>query len=113
MPTPDELRNQAPAAAGNEQQSSVPFDLPDSEKDKEKLQPEETVINLPDVSDIPGQENINVPQMGEFSDVTVASDDEEGTRVFGDDAAFDDAKARTAESEEDRDLGGNVVEGTP
>ncbi len=113
MPTPDELRNQNPAAAGSEQQSSVPFDLPDSPADREKLQPEETVINLPDVSDIPGQENITVPQMGEFSDTTASSDDEEGTRVFGRDAGFDDATARTAESEEDRDLGGNVVEGTP
>ncbi len=113
MPTPDNNRDQDLASAGSEQKSSVPFDLPDSAADQQKLQPEQTVINLPDVADIPGQEHITVPQMGAFSDTTASSDDEEGTRVFGNDAAFDDATARTAESEEDRNLGGNVVEGTP
>jgi hypothetical protein len=116
MATPDNVRNQENLntdQANGEQQSSVPFDLPDSAADREKLQPENTVINLPDVSDIPGQENITVPQMGEFADTTISSDDEEGTGIFGQDAGFDDATARTAESEEDRNLGGNVVEGTP
>ena len=35
-------------------------DLPDSERDKEELKQEETTIDLPDVKDIPGQENIHV-----------------------------------------------------
>lgn len=113
MPTSDNLRNQDAAPAGGEQHSSVPFDLPDSAADRERLQPEQTVINLPDVADIPGQENITVPQMGEFADTTISSDDEEGARIFGDDATSDDAAARTADSGDDRELGGNVVEGTP
>ena len=62
-------------------------DLPDSEKDKAKLQPEETVLNLPDVKDIPGQENIHVPELREMADTTISSDDEEGVGVFGDDDA--------------------------
>lgn len=65
--------------------SSVPNDLPDSEKDKEKLKPEKTTLDLPDVKDIPGQEFVHAMPPGEMADTTAASDDEEGVRVFGDD----------------------------
>jgi hypothetical protein len=68
-----------------ERASSNPNDLPDSEEDNKKLQPEETVIDLPDVKDIPGQEFVHVPAMGELGDTTMASDDEEGKRVFDQD----------------------------
>lgn len=72
-----------------EQQSSVPNDLPDSPQDAEKLKNEETFIELPDVSDIPGQENVTVPPMGELADTTISSDDEEGVGVFGRDDSED------------------------
>jgi hypothetical protein len=52
-------------------------DLTDSSSDQERLKPEVTSINLPDVDDIPGQENIHVPPLGELADTTVSSDDEE------------------------------------
>ena len=65
-----------------ESQSSVPGDLPDSPQDREKLRTEETTIDLPDVKDIPGQEFVNVPIIGEMADTTAASDDEEGVGVF-------------------------------
>lgn len=39
-------------------------------------------INLPEVSDIPGQENIHPPYLGEMADTTIASDDEEGLGLF-------------------------------
>ena len=65
-----------------ENQSSIPGDLPDSPEDREKLRTEETTIDLPDVKDIPGQEFINVPHIGEMADTTIASDDEEGVGVF-------------------------------
>ena len=52
-------------------------DLTDSASDQERLKPEVTTIDLPDVSDIPGQENIHVPPLGELADVTISSDDEE------------------------------------
>ena len=57
-------------------------DLPDSENDKLHLQSEETIIELPDVEDIPGQEHIKPPFFNEFVDTTIASDGEEGVSVF-------------------------------
>jgi hypothetical protein len=52
-------------------------DLTDSPSDQERLKPEITTINLPDVEDIPGQENIHVPPLGELADTTISSADEE------------------------------------
>ncbi|MDQ6845062.1 MAG: hypothetical protein M3Z92_12040, partial [Bacteroidota bacterium] len=60
-------------------------DLQDSEKDKKELQVENVTIDLPDVKDIPGQENIRPAPMGELADVTIASADEEGDSIFDDD----------------------------
>jgi hypothetical protein len=59
-------------------------DLPDSPEDREKSQSETTTINLPDVKDIPGQEHVHVPPLGELADTTISSADEEGENVFGD-----------------------------
>jgi len=52
-------------------------DLTDSPSDQERLKPEITTIDLPDIEDIPGQENIHVPPLGELADTTISSDDEE------------------------------------
>jgi hypothetical protein len=60
-------------------------DMKDSPKDKARLQPDEATLDLPDVKDIPGQEFIHVPPLGELADTTIASDDEEGTGLFNDD----------------------------
>ena len=57
-------------------------DLKDPKKDERKMQPEETTLDLPDVKDIPGQEFVNAPPLDALGDTTIASDDEEGTRVF-------------------------------
>lgn len=65
-----------------ERNSSAPNDLPDSKEDREKLQPEETFIELPDVKDIPGQEFINTPPAGALGDTTISSADEEGVNIF-------------------------------
>jgi hypothetical protein len=73
-----------------EQRSSVPNDLPDSSRDSEKLKPEETFIDLPDVSDIPGQENVSAPRLGEMADTTISSADEEGDELFDDDNEDED-----------------------
>lgn len=59
-------------------------DLPDNPQDKAKMEPETTVIDLPDVKDIPGQEFIHPAPMGEMADTTIASDDEEGVGIFED-----------------------------
>ena len=57
-------------------------DLPDSEKDKKHLKPEEFEINMPDAEDIPGQENIHVPPLGQFADTTISLADEEGAGIL-------------------------------
>jgi len=59
-------------------------DLQDSVRDQEKLENEETTINLPDVKDIPGQEYIHAPNPGEYADTTISSADEEGDDVWAD-----------------------------
>jgi hypothetical protein len=66
-----------------EQKSSVPNDLPDNPRDAKEMEPEEIVMDLPDVKDIPGQEFVHVPRMGEMADITIASDDEEGANIIG------------------------------
>ena len=60
-------------------------DIHDSEKDKEQLKPEESVIDLPDVEDIPGQANVKPPETNQEENLTVASDDEEGVGLFEED----------------------------
>jgi hypothetical protein len=60
-------------------------DLPDNPQDKEKLKSETTIMDLPDVDDIPGQENVRPAPLGEMADTTISSDDEEGVGVFDDD----------------------------
>lgn len=64
-------------------------DITDSERDQERLQHEETTIDLPDVADIPGQENITVAPLGELADTTISSDDEEGASLFDKDEPND------------------------
>ncbi|HVF82110.1 MAG TPA: hypothetical protein VM884_09260 [Flavisolibacter sp.] len=66
-----------------ERKSSVPNDLPDNPRDMKELEAEEVIMELPDVKDIPGQEFIQVPQIGEMADTTIASDDEEGVNIIG------------------------------
>jgi hypothetical protein len=68
----------------NTRSSSVTQDLPDSKKDRKQLEPEETTIDLPEVKDIPGQEHIQVPPLGELADTTISSAGEEGHGLLDD-----------------------------
>src|SRR5688500_15080318 len=61
------------------------MDITDPERDRERLKPEETTIELPDVKDIPGQKFVNVPPLGIMADTTISSADEEGEGLFIDD----------------------------
>lgn len=80
-------------------------DIHDSEKDKAKLEPEETTIDLPDVKDIPGQENVHVPELREMADTTISSDDEEGVGIFGeDDAEYESERLPVGEEIDENDL---------
>jgi hypothetical protein len=59
-------------------------DLKDSARDLDKMKSEFTTIDLPEVKDIPGQENIVPLSLGELADETIASADEEGDGIFAD-----------------------------
>jgi hypothetical protein len=52
---------------------------------------DKNTIDLPEVSDIPGQEHIRAPRLGELADSTASSADEEGDDILepgdGDDSA--------------------------
>ena len=61
------------------------MDIRDSERDRERLKPDEATIELPDVKDIPGQEFVQVPPLGMLADTTISSADEEGEGLFEDD----------------------------
>ncbi len=83
-------------------------DLKDSPHDEERLKPENTTIDMPDVSDIPGQENIQVPGLGEMADTTISSGDEEGDEIWAEDIDTDDdaliaADADSTVSQQEKD----------
>lgn len=61
---------------------TVNDDIRDNAKDEAKLKGETATLDLPDVSDIPGQEHVHVPGMREMADTTVSSADEEGDVLF-------------------------------
>jgi hypothetical protein len=72
------------------------LDLPDSADDKKHLKQEETIIDLPDVKDIPGQENIKVPPFKEFVDTTASSAGEEGDGLFDDQDGLEDQNDKSS-----------------
>ena len=74
----------------NRRKAVLQEDIHDSPADEEKMKSETVTIDLPDVSDIPGQENIVVPVIGEMADTTISSDDEEGVGFFDDDEEDED-----------------------
>jgi len=75
-------------------------DLKDSPGDEQKMQQEETTLDLPDVKDIPGQENVHVPDLREMADTTISSDDEEGIGLFNDETGADASGERLGPAQE-------------
>ena len=59
-------------------------DIKDPEKDQAKMQGETIVIDMPEVKDIPGQENVIPPRIREMEDITISSADEEGAGLLHD-----------------------------
>jgi hypothetical protein len=55
---------------------------------------EKNTIDMPEVSDIPGQEHVRPPRLGEMADETISSADEEGDDVLGPLDKRDDGKIR-------------------
>jgi len=78
-------------------------DLKDSKRDEEKLKQDEATLDLPEVKDIPGQENITVPDFKEMADTTISSDDEEGTDILAEDDADASSERIGAAQEIDED----------
>ena len=58
--------------------------LQNSGKDSPELQPASIIMDMPEVKDIPGQENIQVPQFREMQDITISSASEEGEGILDD-----------------------------
>jgi len=89
----------------NRQQNTTPpnskytEDIKDSPRDEERLQAEHTIIDMPDVKDIPGQEFVQVPGLGELADTTISSADEEGDEIWDDEVNTDDDRLMPADSE--------------
>ena len=88
------------------QQKNDNADLPDSARDEEELKPESSTFNLPDVKDIPGQENIKPAPMGDLADDTISSSGEEGDSIFDDDIDEDieESNSSNVSEEEKNDL---------
>jgi len=82
-------------------QKQTEGDLKDSKKDEQKMKAEETILDLPDVKDIPGQEHVRPPEINEMADVTIASDDEEGKRIFDTDDIEMDLDTNVSATERD------------
>ena len=75
---------------------SAAADLTDPEKDQQKLKGDQGTMDLPELKDIPGQENINPSSLVPPGDTTISSADEEGDKIFGD--QDDDARITSREN---------------
>lgn len=54
----------------------------DSPHDREELEKETVAVTIPDVNEIPGQEDFVPAPLGELSDTTISSADEEGDDIY-------------------------------
>jgi hypothetical protein len=88
-------------------------DLPDSKKDKQHLQGDEATLDLPDVNDIPGQEHVHVPPLGELADTTISSDDEEAKGLLDDEEEFDDEQNESTVTAEEKESLRDAAETLP
>lgn len=75
-------KSKDPATPSSTPPLTASSDLTDSPQDEARMQAEETILDLPEVKDIPGQEHIKVPHFREYSDTTASSADEEGASVL-------------------------------
>ena len=76
----------------------------DPPKDREKLKPETTSLDMPDAREIPGQEHITPPPAGELAGRTASSADEEGEGVLDDNSIVDEDAGSNVSPMEKKDL---------
>jgi hypothetical protein len=71
---------------------------------------DKNTIDLPEVSDIPGQEHIRAPRLGELADSTASSADEEGDDILESGDGDDDLRldSRSNVSKQERDMLGSI-----
>lgn len=77
-------------------------DLAESNDDKKHLKPDEAILDLPEVKDIPGQEHVRPLPAGEMADTTISSSDEEGEGLLdydNDELISDDTDVTKEEKE--------------
>lgn len=87
-------------------------DIHDSPKDQEQLKSETAILDLPEVKDIPGQEDIVPMPLGEMADVTIASDDEEGVGVLDFEDEDDETVTNSSEDITNQGKKANTDDGT-
>jgi len=77
-------------------------DLPESKRDQELLKPDEAILDLPEVKDIPGQEHVMPLPAGEMADTTASSVDEEANGLLDtDEDILTDRNLNVSNSERD------------
>jgi hypothetical protein len=89
----------------NPRKQTVPDkNKPSEKKEDQKTDPGYIIMDMPEVKDIPGQENIKVPRIREMEDTTISSADEEGAGIV-------DSLNRDDEEDEFTDNSSDVTEG--
>lgn len=81
----------------------VKFDLNYKSKKYFMAKKDKNTIDLPEVSDIPGQEHVRPPRLGELADTTASSADEEGDDVLNQSEDEDDEFVSGDESDVTRE----------
>ncbi len=83
----------------------------DSPHDREELREEAASIGIPDVHDIPGQEDFIPAPLGEVADTTISSADEEGNESFDDnlDEEIINSPDSNVSEDEQETLGGPLM----
>lgn len=66
----------------NSKRKNEAADLPETAHDKKQLEPDEAILDLPEVKDIPGQEHVRPFLPGEMADITISSADEEANELL-------------------------------
>jgi hypothetical protein len=72
-------------------------DISDSPEDREKLKPDEGILNLPELKDIPGASRSGKNASDLPGDSTISSADEEADELFDDDEETDDGSVSPTE----------------
>lgn len=86
----------------NAKRTNESADLPETDNDKRQLEPDEAILDLPEVKDIPGQEHVRPFLPGEMADTTISSADEEANELLDvDEDILSDNETNVTNAEKD------------